>query len=206
MLSVPCLRLGQVAAQLCVMLSAQKPVDGHTQRLSLDIQQSDIDGAHGGVNHDAPAAEMAVKAIVKVLPDHLVVQWILSQNHLRKVLQHMRHTVFTRPDRDPRFPEAADPLVCIDTAHNGLKRIIRIRMPAMAQQENIDTLNFHKSNTPLPDFWPLENPLSLWYISSDGRRNSVFDEFCFFSPKGPPFIMEYTDFLAKCISHLIHSA
>ena len=90
-------------------LAAEQPVDGHAQRLALDVPEGHVDRPHGTDQGPAPAGHL--RAGVEPLPDRLGLHRIGAQEHLLQAQAHaVRAAGADTLPRDPRIRvRLADP-------------------------------------------------------------------------------------------------
>ena len=111
-------QLAGVGAQVVPALAAQQLVDGHVEELALDIPQGDVDGADAGEDHRA-AILTPEGALIKFIPDDLVVQGVHANNQRGKVLDHAEGRGSGDAVGEGGFTIAVDTFVGIDTAEDG---------------------------------------------------------------------------------------
>src|SRR5690606_7801866 len=66
-------------------LAAKQLIDGHTERLALDIPQRHFDAGHGAAADNAGHA-MAHHAQIHFLPEFFDLKWVLTDENARQVM------------------------------------------------------------------------------------------------------------------------
>ena len=96
----------RVADNLVTDQAAQQIVDGHIERLALNVPQGDVDGRHGR-GEDTLRREEATAE--EDLPDVLNPEGIHADQDIAKILHGADHGQF--PTGDACFAYAVDPLI-----------------------------------------------------------------------------------------------
>ena len=112
------LDLAGVSLDLGIELAAQQLVHRQVRSLALDVPQGDVQSADGRKG-DGSAAISPVRAVVQLLPDHLVIQGVHPQNEGRDLGDHGHGGIPAGHNGDPGFAPAADALIGVDAHTNG---------------------------------------------------------------------------------------
>ena len=91
------------------MLAAEQLVDGHAERLALDVVERDVDGADRGGEH---AAALEILAAVHLLPERARAHRVAPDHELAKMLDRAGHGALA-PGK-ARFAPAENPLIRLD--------------------------------------------------------------------------------------------
>ena len=106
------LELAGISTEIIVHLSAQQRVDGHAQRLALDIPQGNVDATDTCVDHGA-SAHAPEGLAENGLPNLLIVHGVHTDDLLGKILHHAEPGAPALAVGQTYLPESADPLIGI---------------------------------------------------------------------------------------------
>ena len=98
----------RVADNLVTDQAAQQIVDGHIERLALNVPQGDVNGRHGRGEDTLRREEAAAE---EKLPDVLNTEGILPNQNVAEILHRADYGQFAAGDAC--FAHPVDPLICV---------------------------------------------------------------------------------------------